>query len=322
MVLRIKFTDFWRGFDPHKSFVIDAIRDSLDYRLVDHDPDFLVYSVFGARHRAHPDAVKIFYSGENRAPHFGECDYALGCDFIDFGDRYCRLPLSLTWIRLGELHDRPVITPDDLEQKRRFCNFIYSNANVDPIRDRFFRLLNARRHVDSAGRHLTNTDALDAGPDPSGGASRKLRYQAQFRFTIAFENSSYPGYTTEKLYHAFAARTVPIYWGNPRVARDFSAAAFLNAHECSGLEELADRVIALDDDPAALLRMLNEAPIATDAVDHRKRAQDFLHSIFGQEPRAARRRPTHGWSREHEHRVARRHRGMLGRVVRKIGPIS
>lgn len=35
----------------------------------------------------------------------------------------------------------------------------------------------------------------------------------RYKFTIAFENQSYPGYVTEKIADALMAGTVPIYWG-------------------------------------------------------------------------------------------------------------
>ena len=42
--------------------------------------------------------------------------------------------------------------------------------------------------------------------------------------TIAFENSSFPGYTTEKIFEPMLEGSIPIYWGNPRVDEDVYAA--------------------------------------------------------------------------------------------------
>jgi len=44
-----------------------------------------------------------------------------------------------------------------------------------------------------------------------------------FSFSIVIENSRYPGYFTEKLIDCMYCRTVPIYWGDPLVARMFDA---------------------------------------------------------------------------------------------------
>jgi hypothetical protein len=43
----------------------------------------------------------------------------------------------------------------------------------------------------------------------------KLSYLRSFKFTVAFENSRRIGYATEKLYDAFRADTIPVYWGDP-----------------------------------------------------------------------------------------------------------
>ena len=43
----------------------------------------------------YPNAVKIYFTGENDVPDFNLADYALGFHYIDFGDRYLRFPLYL-----------------------------------------------------------------------------------------------------------------------------------------------------------------------------------------------------------------------------------
>src|SRR5207249_8371440 len=44
---------------------------------------------------------------------------------------------------------------------------------------------------------------------------RKRAFISQYKFTIAFENSSYPGYHTEKILDPMMVDSLPIYWGNP-----------------------------------------------------------------------------------------------------------
>jgi hypothetical protein len=34
-----------------------------------------------------------------------------------------------------------------------------------------------------------------------------------YTFTLTFENTDYPGYVTEKLFHALSAGSIPLYWG-------------------------------------------------------------------------------------------------------------
>ena len=86
----------------------------------------------------------------------------------------------------------------------------------------------------------------------------KLQFQRRYKFSIAFENSSYPGYTTEKLPDAVAARTLPIYWGNPLVAREFNPGRFLNYSDYGSDEALVEKIIELDRDDAKYLEYLRQ----------------------------------------------------------------
>ena len=77
----------------------------------------------------------------------------------------------------------------------------------------------------------------------------KIAFMSQFEFGIAFENSSYPGYTTDKLLDAFEAGTVPIYWGDPLVGHDFHERAFVNCHSHSSDGEMVRRIRQLQSEP-------------------------------------------------------------------------
>ena len=94
----------------------------------------------------------------------------------------------------------------------------------------------------------------------------KLIFLSRRRFAIAFENSSSPGYTTEKLPEALLAGTVPIYWGDPVVDLDFNPEAFLNLANFGSLRELAGAVVALDDDSSALRRIRAQPAFPNDRL--------------------------------------------------------
>ena len=82
-----------------------------------------------------------------------------------------------------------------------------------------------------------------------------------YKFCIAFENTEQPGYTTEKLVHAFAANTVPIYWGNPAVAQDFNTKAFINYFDHGSIEASIREVIRVDQDPKLYAQYISESPL-------------------------------------------------------------
>ena len=111
-----------------------------------------------------------------------------------------------------------------------------SNRKGD-VRDRFFELLSKYKRVDSAGRWLNNI---------GGTVSDKLKFIASYKFSIAFENGSHPGYTTEKIFEPMLVDSLPIYWGNPLVNLDFNPRSFVNYYDHNSLDALVDWVIELD----------------------------------------------------------------------------
>jgi len=46
-----------------------------------------------------------------------------------------------------------------------------------------------------------------------GSANDKIKTLSKYNFAIAFENTDYPGYITEKIFDIMMAGTIPLYWG-------------------------------------------------------------------------------------------------------------
>lgn len=68
----------------------------------------------------------------------------------------------------------------------------------------------------------------------------KLCMIQRHRFYIAFENSVYPDYVTEKVYEALAAGTVPVYFGAPNVENYLPTShAIINSADFASMRELA-----------------------------------------------------------------------------------
>jgi hypothetical protein len=190
------------------------------------------------------------------------------------------------------------LTLEDLRAKPHFCNFIYSNRAAGPERDALFHALNSSKPVLSAGRHLNNTVSADArhpGLEPN---AAKRRLMSECRFSLALENSSHPGYVTEKIADAFLARSVPIYWGDPLVSQEFNPAAFIHARDFESHSALVDHILELDRDEDRMLAILN-APVfhrQDQYAVYETALTAFLRTIFDQELSQARRRPTGGFA--------------------------
>ncbi len=282
--VKIKFSDMYAGFDREDNIITRLLRERYDVVFSD-QPDFLIYGCFGFEHVDY-DCVKIYHTGENIPPDFNFCDYAIGFDRITFGDRYLRFPLFAEndHGRLTAAAQKHLFHEDELARKTKFCNFVYSNKGADPRREEFFHLLSAYRQVDSGGRYLNNV---------GGPVADKLAFQQDYKFSIAFENDSAPDYTTEKLIDAFAAKTIPIYWGNPNVAMDFNPKSFINCHDYDSFDAVIERVKEIDNDPVLFRSMMAEPVFAGREIPFAfspAALAEYLYHIFDAEPEAARRR--------------------------------
>lgn len=253
--IKVAFTDFWHGDQAAEVFTNPLYQlISRDYDVeVSKTPEFLFYSCFGKKYLKH-DCTRIFYTGENIRPDFSQCDYAFSFDYPQTEHNY-RLPLYHLYGYSETLRTKGRKVPDPSGQK--FCNFVYSNKKA-PERIEFLKKLMNYKHVDCGGKIMNNI---------GGRVGNKLEFLQGYKFTIAFENSSYPGYTTEKLAEALTADTIPIYWGNPLVARDFNSASFINCHDFDNFEEVIEYVIKVDNDDD-LYRKYIAAPAFANGVDN------------------------------------------------------
>ena len=284
--IKVKFVDFNEGATAVK-VLLQHLQEHYEVELSD-SPDWVFFSVFGQEHLAYNDCVKIFFTGENQAPDFNLCDYAIGFEILQFADRYLRFPLWMIYPADFQQMQSKHINPD-ISIKNDFCSFVYSNSNAAPARQQFYDALSAYKHINSGGRYLNNIG------EP---VKDKLAFQCKHKFAIAFENTSHPGYTTEKLVQAFAAQTIPIYWGDPAVADTFNTGSFINCHDFPDWESVVSRIREIDQDDKLWLKMM-QTPALLDpelVTKSTKHLDDFLQHIFNQEPSAAKRYSRDYWA--------------------------
>ena len=260
--IKINIVDMYSGFDRDNHWLTKSLSKYYKLEFSD-EPDFLFYSCFGNKHLAYKNCVKIFLTGENALPNFNECDYGQGFDYLDFGDRYFRKNYQ---VPSPIICDRSDVSDDMLQ--RKFCNFIYSNANRGEgahLRQEFCKKLMEYKHVDCPGRVLNNMSADDLEPRDGNWSTSKQEFLKKYKFTIAFENSASNGYTTEKLFQPLYAFSIPIYYGNPLVVRDFNPKAFINCNDYNNdWDAIIERVRELDNDQDKYLAMLRENPMQPD----------------------------------------------------------
>ncbi|MGG1675867.1 glycosyltransferase family 10 domain-containing protein [Neobacillus sp. NRS-1170] len=282
--IKINFTDFWGGFDKNNNFFTNLLETKYDITISD-DPDYLFYSCFG-KDFLNYDCVRIYYTGENyRGPDFGLCDYALGFDYLSLDDRYLRFPLYFLYTDDYKLAKKKhLISENEIKDKVLFCNFIYSNG-FPWYRNLFFDMLSKYKTVDSGGGFRNNLGYR---------VENKLQFQKKYKFSIAFENDTNDGYTTEKIIQAFAAQTIPIYWGSPSISKEFNPNSFINCHDFDSLEDVVKRVEEIDNDMELFSKILKEPIYSADVNQEEigeKQLLNFLSPIFDSQYDLAFRRP-------------------------------
>ncbi len=259
-MIKINFCDMYKDFDREDNLLTSILKRNFGEIEFSDKPDFLFYGPFGTNHHKFDNCVKIFYTGEAIAPDFNECDYAIAFDPIVFGKRYMRRPL---WI--DETMPKSIGMTDEQALNRKFCNFIYSNDKKGKgalLRKEFAQKLMKYKHIDCPGKILNNMPG-DAGDRMNDWRKNKVNFISNYKFTIAFENAAYEGYTTEKMTQPLSAHSIPIYWGNPSVAKDFNEQAFINANGYEDrLDELVELIIAIDNDDQRYLEMLHAKPMS------------------------------------------------------------
>jgi hypothetical protein len=244
----IKIFNFWPLKKPSDLWFFQFIekRD-----ILINSKKLSIYSVFGDRLKMRFDIgrPKIFFTGENvtnRPMYLDHClnsvDLSLGFEYLDHPN-YFRFPLwYLYFIKphwgLLEIKDWIVKIETKAHQRsyfsREFCAMV---AGHDPSNTRSvaFDTVSKLGKVDSGGRFLNNTTKLllDYGND-------KIRFLENYKYVIALENSDTNGYVTEKIFDAYLAGCIPIYWGSnnspePEILNQ-DRILFLNPDNPSNLE--------------------------------------------------------------------------------------
>lgn len=270
---RIGFCDMWENFNPEYNFFTLMLQNACKDVEVTGGPatptdSVVMFGPFGNTWKSLPATQpKIHFTGENTQPVQGIA-LNLGFHHLDMaGKDYLRFPLwllEIDWFgadldRIANPKPIPVercttVSAADLGRKTKFCAFVVSNP-TNAIRNAAFEWLNEYKPVDSAGRYKNTVGpALAAGAGGGGGELLKHEFLKDYKFCLAYENNSSPGYITEKFLHAKAAGCIPIYWGDPKAERDFSMAGAIDARNVKSKEELISLVRSVDQSDSEWLK--------------------------------------------------------------------
>lgn len=282
--ITIGFTDY---YSPIDEYFTQLLSKAFNVHRNDVSPNYLFFcdETFGRNNLSFdPNRVtKIFFTGENRRPWNYAAHAAISFDHLDGSSNY-RLPLYVVedWYmksKLG-LYGISEVERKPREKENSFCTFISSNPNAIERNEAFHYLTNYKP-VKSGGPWLNNQGfVLPRGADAQ---SYKIGFMMGSNFNLCYENSSYPGYVTEKLYHALYSGVIPIYWGSPTVELDFNPRAFVNRHEFTSVEKMLDRVKEIDHNDDLRKSILSEpvlGPHGLKVMDENRFLDWFMDNVY------------------------------------------
>lgn len=244
--LKINFGYFWPGFDNEDNYFTRILSQKYNVEISD-KPDiyFFTHPYNGKRDYLKFKCHRVFLGWENVRANWNICDYVLDSDFYINKANHKRWPIWAAW------HPEKLTNPKQTDLflgKKKFACMVVSNGNAKERID-FFHLLSKYKKVDSGGRFLNNI---------GGPVNDKMNFIKEYKFVISFENSSYPGYTTEKLIQPMLANSIPVYWGNPEVGKDFNTKSFININDFSTYQQAIERIIELDNDEIKYRKVAEE----------------------------------------------------------------
>ena len=246
--LKINVSKYWQKFENYDNCFLNRLSKKYNVVLCD-DPDFyfFTHSFYDNNIKDYLDydCHRIFFGYENHRADWDNCDYALDSDYYKNEPRHKRFPL---WARFDL---KKLLIPKDLESfrsKKKFCCMVVSNPDSKERID-FFHKLSSYKKVDSGGRYLNNIGFP---------VEHKRDFIKDYKFVISFENSSFPGYATEKIVEPMLVNSIPIYWGDPEISKDFNTESFINVNDFKTYEEAIDFIIDLDRNEDRYLAMASK----------------------------------------------------------------
>lgn len=212
---------FWPSMDPTNCQLLDLFKmaqPSLSWHIVEEPQhaDIVFFSCYSNDYQSvlasSKQALHILFLGENVRPYFSDFDFSLTFDQCSYFCRNVYFPLwlmEINWFNKSKYPDRHTYSIDALtswravDHRYREDAVCYIGNNYEPFRTTALSIIEqAGVPVHRYGSH-------------SRPVRDKLGLLMKYRYTLCFENSYYPGYTTEKPVHSYLAGCQSIYWGCP-----------------------------------------------------------------------------------------------------------
>jgi len=140
-------------------------------------------------------------------------------------------------------------------------NFLaYCASAPIPIRESLFSLLKGKEGAHGLGKCQTTP-----GRKVEGTFHDMRNVYSTYRFAFAMENSTQHHYVTEKLFNVLLSGAIPIYYGDDEwVKKVFNEKCIIFVQDFPTLQDCANRIIEIDNDPVLLQKYLDEPRFVKD----------------------------------------------------------
>lgn len=239
----------WVDWYPHWNPVSNYITDLLDlagisYDVVEDflDADIVFAGVYGSNFLANwPSTyvLSVLCSGENVRPTYGVYDFSLSTDLYDYSGKNHRWPEYYSQLVFSgkesfrALADEARLRLLYREKQDRDILFSAVYNNSCPHREHFISLLRQRYGA---------TSVETFGSTRIGRDCDKYEVVGRSRFHLAFENSAFPGYTTEKLFQCMQMGAYGLYWGPTSAEMEFDSQFYTNIEHYHSTDDLFRRI--------------------------------------------------------------------------------
>ena len=266
--LRINFISFWPNFKKKDNYFYHLL--NLKYKVIidNKNPQIVFHSYDYSGNEEHKNfdknkTLKIFFSGENVDPDLNESNFSFTFRSTNKNGNY-RLPLwvlHINWFDIKYKKNRDIGYHIDLKSllskkniiNNEFCSFITSNPQGRRVD--FFQKLNDIKKVDSGGRIQNNLNFQIKG---RGDQHWKYNFLKKYKFNIAFENTIGMGYVSERIIQPMSVGSIPIYWGDNQVKKDFNKDSFIFVNDFDNEDKLLDKIIELNNKPELYIEKLKQ----------------------------------------------------------------
>jgi hypothetical protein len=230
----------------------------------------------GRCHTSYPNAKKVYCSCEMTPNHGGILSqgnnhYAIGPEPI-VHERYLHLPIHNTTSAWGlysesKLFDKPYNWLTELKdgekilkEKKHFCGVV-QNSTV-PMRMELFNKLSEYKFVRASGGWITNVSPEEQTIrhiNDGESYKSKINFLKDCKFSFQIQSNVLSYLTVEKMIHAYASNTIPIYFGNDKVLEDgFNPKSFINCHDYDSIDDIVNVIIKIDKDDELYKQMIAE----------------------------------------------------------------